>query len=301
MKLLGPAWRIAALTIAFLSVLAPSSSGQVGLARSLVLETTLAGTDEQDVRWPVAVATSSGEIAVADAFGPRLLLFRGSRASWQLESSVELPGAPVDLVHDGRRYVASLRGIQGLVAFEGDKLVQRRLALPRGVVPGPLAALPDGGLLVFDHAEERVLKLDADGKLGREMKVEGRVTALAATPSGGFLATVGETGTLLHHDANGDRDGTWQLPGEGPVPAWPSGVVADPVGGVLVLDRHGDRVLLLDTTGKTIGVGSRRGAEPGLVRFPSAITLLDDGRVVVADQGNGRVQIFRRADRDPAR
>ncbi len=82
-----------------------------------------------------------------------------------------------------------------------------------------------------------------------------------------------------------------------PVPAWPTGLVAASGGDVVVVDRHGGRILALDASGRLVGVGSGRGWNPGQLLLPTAIALFPDGRVVVADQGNSRVQIFRPVDK----
>jgi hypothetical protein len=105
---------------------------------------------------------------------------------------------------------------------------------------------------------------------------------------------------VLRFDAEGQRTSEWKLPADGPVPAWPSALALEPGGELYVLDRHAGRILLLDNEGRAFGVGSRRGWEPGLLRFPGALTRIEDGRLLVADEGNGRVQLFRRTDRSAA-
>lgn len=274
------------------------ASAQSNLPRILAPEESLRGTEDQELRWPVATAAASAEeIAVADAFVRRLFVFRTVGASWRLDRVAELPGTPAGLAHDGRRYVASLRGEQGLIALEGPQLLQRRIGLPRGVVPGALAARRDGGLLVYDLAGGKVIELDAGGAPTRELVVAGRVSALAPEPGGGFYAAVGEQATILSYDAEGGLAAEWRLPDEGPVPAWPAGLAAEPGGGLIVVDRHAGRILLLDDEGRAVGTGSRRGWEPGLLLYPSSVTRLPDGRLLVADRGNGRVQLFRPTDR----
>ena len=81
-----------------------------------------------------------------------------------------------------------------------------------------------------------------------------------------------------------------------PTPAWPVGVLVEDDGEIVIVDRHGGRVQVLETSGRWIGTGSRRGWEPGLLRSPAGLAQLPDGRLVVADQGNGRLQIFRRLE-----
>ena len=285
---------LAAGATAGLAPVAPASA-QVSPLRVLAFQEALKGTDEVSLRWPLAVAAASDEeVAVADASGPRLLRFRKVGVSWQLDRTVPMGGAPAGLAWDGRRYVASLRQGGGLVAFEGADLAERRLPLPRGVVPGAVAAGPGGSLLLFDAAKRSVLRLSPEGAASGEVAVGGDVSALAATAAGGFFAAVPAEGAVRSFDASGKLSATWKLPASEQVPAWPSGLAAEPGGNVLVVDRHAGRVLLLDASGQVAGVGARRGWEPGLLLFPAGIARLPGGTVLVADEGNGRAQLFRR-------
>ena len=124
----------------------------------------------------------------------------------------------------------------------------------------------------------------------------GRVTGLATSPNGGFYATIAAQASVLRASANGSIESTWTLPAHDQVPAWPVGLVTEPGGGVVVVDRHSGRLLLLDGGGRVAGLGSRHGWEPGLLHFPSAMTRLPGGLILVADEGNGRAQVFRRTD-----
>lgn len=265
--------------------------------RVLSFVEALKGTQDTELRWPVAVAAaSSDEIAVADAFGPRLLRFRKVGVSWSLDGQVELPGAPAGLVWDGGRYVASLRQGQGLVAFEGPSLAQRRLRLPRGVVPGALAAHQSGDLLVYDSAGHRALRLSPEGQVEGEFPIEGEVTALAATGAGGVLVAVASESAVRRLDANGQASAAWTLPPHEGIPAWPVGIAVEPGGDAIVVDRHAGRLLVLDAAGELAGIGSRQGGEPGLLLYPRGIARLPDGLLIVADEGNGRAQVFRRTE-----
>jgi hypothetical protein len=205
-------------------------------------------------------------------------------------------GAPVALTSDGRRYVASLREGKGLVAFAGPDLTRRPVPLPRGVVPGALAAYPNGDLLVHDAAGGRALRLAMSGEAKSEVKIDGQVTALAISATGGFFAAVPARGLVLHFSANGSLASRWTLPGFEHIPAWPVGLAAEPGGDLVVVDRHAARLLVLDANGELTGLGSRRGWEPGLLLFPAGIARLPNGLLLVADEGNGRAQVFRRVD-----
>jgi len=295
-----PLLAAAALTVAAALPAAPLTA-QGASARPLVFEEALRGSEDREVRWPVAVAAASAdEIAVADAFGPRLLVFRKAGVGWQAAAVALLPGAPVGLAWDGSRWVVAVRGEAGLVALEGNELLQRRLALPPGAVPGPVAAAAGGGLLVADAAAGRILRLGADGAPAGEIAVTGTVTGLASGPGGGAVAAFGAEGVVRRYDAAGALEGTWELPDEGPVPAWPAGVAVSPGGDTLVADRHNGRIVVFEAGGRVAGLGSRKGWDPGLLLFPEGLALLPDGRLLVADQGNGRLQVFRRSGGDVA-
>jgi hypothetical protein len=276
---------------------AKPATAQTGAPRVLTFMESIKGNEEVELRWPVALAAASAEeIAVADAFGPRLLRFRRIGVSWQLDHSLELPGAPVDVIHDGERWVVSMRQGKGLVAFEGPEMLQRPLPLPRNVIPGPLTVFPNGDLLVYDYTGHRVLRLSAEGTLISEAPIVGTVAALAATAAGGFLAAVAAEGSVLSFDANGELSATWDLPASDQIPAWPVGLAVEPGGDIVVVDRHTGRLLVLDATGKVVGLGSRTGWEPGLLLYPAGLARLPNGQFLVADEGNGRAQVFRRID-----
>jgi len=292
--------RYAALLLFALGlVAAPATRAQSSLPRVLVWEEALRGTEEQELRWPIAVAArSEAEFAVADAYGARLLVFGKVGVSWQLQRTVSLPGSPIALTWLGNRYIASLRHGEGLVAIDGSSFALETLALPSGVVPGALAAAPDRSyLLIHDLNAENVLRLDRDGSVQTQTSLTSHVTALAATSAGGFYAAVGDESSVLRYSAEGLVEARFEVPGEGPVPSWPVAVTLGPGGSVVVVDRHNSRLLLFDNEGRILGAGSRRGWEPGLLLFPRGLAQLPDGRLVVADEGNGRVQILRRTDR----
>jgi len=268
--------------------------------RILAWDAVLQGDDAYELRWPVAVAAASaGEIAVADAYGSRLVVFSGTGSTWTAERSLTLPGVPLALTHDGERYVLSLRQGAGLVALEGPDFKLRRLPLPAATVPGAVAAAArGGGILLYDLAGGEVLALEADGGVAGKTPVAAELTALTAAPDDGFYAVFAAAAQVRRYGPNGEELGRWAVPGAGPVPAWPAGVVVEPGGDLLLADRHGGRIVVLDAGGKISGLGSRRGWEPGLLLLPAGMARLPDARLAVADQGNGRVQIFRRIDRE---
>ncbi len=284
--------------------------------RILALEAVVKGRGAVELRWPVSVAAATAfQLAVADAWGARLVLFtetgRGVAGAettgrfaggigWAAAGAVELPAPPLAVVYDGRRYVVALRGRGDLATVAplrsarlDPDLAPGSLALPEGTLPGALAATGDGGLLVYDAAGSRVLALGAAGRPGVETPISGAPAALAAAPGGGFFAVFAEGARVARFGPGGDVVGEWQVPYAEPVPAWPAGLVVEPSGALLIADRHGGRIVALDAAGRLTGVGSARGWRPGHLLSPAGMTRLPDGRLAVADPGNGRVQVFR--------
>ena len=288
-------WMIVVLLATLVSVLPVAA--QSGISRSLTWEELTAGAEGSRLRWPVAVAAASAEqLAVADGFESRVLLFSRNNGRWEVTRTIKLRGSPRGLAHDGIRYLVSMREGAGLIALEGDQFQVRNISLPEGSVPGALAGIPGGGFLVRDDAGERILVLDPKGRVREQFSVPGNIAALAGAPGGSFFAVLADEAKVRRHGPDGEELGSWDVPGQSPVPAWPVAVVVTSGGEMLVLDRHSHRIVALDASGRLTGIGSRKGWDPGLLLFPAGMTALPDGRVAVADQGNGRVQIFRRVE-----
>ncbi len=300
-RIAGPAALLAgaaaALRLVACAPAASLSAAPAAAAPLLVWESAAYGSGDGALRWPCGVASAvPGELLVADAFRPRLVLFREASPDWTSERVIPLAGPPTGIAAAGERYVVATRGPSALFAVDRLSWSLRPLPLPEGTVLGALAALPDGTVLAYDAAGNQVLAIAANGGVARRIPAPGRVRAIAPGPDGGIDAAYPDEGRVARLGPDGAVSESWTVPGEGPIRAWPSGLAADR-GGLLVLDRHAGRVVALDARGAAVGSGARAGREAGLLWLPAALTLMPDGRVAVADQGNGRVQIFRRADR----
>lgn len=295
---LAPRWGVFALAV--LAALWAPAAAQNPVPALFAFEETLSGDDEQRLAWPTAVAArSDDEIAVADAAGPSLWIFhdQGGGVGWGRQAFIELPAAAYSLAFDGDRYLISTRRPGRLLAVEGPGYELRELVLPQEVTPGAVAGLPDGGILVHDLAAGKLLVLGSDLEVRASVALAGTVAALAPGPGGGFYATFPQIGEVRRYGANGEELAVLAVPGLTPAPAWPVGLIVEANGEIVVADRHAGRLLVIETSGRWAGSGSRRGWEPGLLRFPADIARLPDGRIAVADQGNGRVQLFSRLEK----
>ena len=276
-----------------------TAAAEVNLPRTVVFEGVIQEDENSELRRPVTLAAGPGtELAVADTHGSRLLFFKDTGVEWALSTTVELPATPLSLAHDGDRYLLSLRQAPWLIALEGDRHQIRNMPLPQDTAPGSVAALPDGGFLIHDLTQGRVLELTRGGTVTVRATIGPEAGVLESTAGGGFYALFPTTSEVRRYDAEGKEIDRWAVPGAGPIPAWPAGLVIEPSGSVIISDRHGNRLIRLNSGGRPDGIGSRRGWAPGLLMFPSHLARLADGRVAVVDQGNGRVQIFRPIDNE---
>lgn len=260
----------------------------------LVLETEIFGEGEGVLRWPNGVAAAAeGEIVATDLFGGRLIVFHRGDEGWKPKRTIHLDGAPAAVVALPDRYLVGIRGVPGLTAIDREHWQLRRVPLPEEVVPGAMAAVSGGAVLIHDAAGGRFLFLAESGSVTARIPVPGLIRALAAAPGEGFFAAVPAEGAVETITAAGTVAARWIVPGVEPRSAWPAALLSEPDGDLLVLDRHGGRVVFLDARGRPRGTGSREGRTAGLLHHPSAMAWIPTGRIAIADQGNGRVQIFR--------
>lgn len=117
-----------------------------------------------------------------------------------------------------------------------------------------IATMPDGGLAIVDRDAHRVLFCDIEGRMRQQ---------------------IGEShkpGQPFNH---------------------PSDIAFAPDGGFYVADGYGNgRIHRFDVKGSLITSWGSVGTAPGAFLTPHGICVLSDGRVIVADRENSRVQSF---------
>lgn len=266
----------------------------------LAWEAALYGSGEGELRWPVDVASAAeGELVVADVQPPRLVVFReAADGSWNSARVVELPQPPAALTASGGRYLLTLRGSGGLFAVSRDEWKPQRIPLPTGVVAGDVDGLSPGGAYVQDLLTGEILQVDEGGRVVARIASSRDVTAISASFAGTLFALDPVAAEIRPLGPGATGLGVRSVPGEVGDPAWPADIAATSAGDLYVLDRHRGRVILLDGTGQVVGVGAREGLEPGLLSYPAALCVMPDGRIAVADQNNGRAQVFHRIEDD---
>ena len=157
---------------------------------------------------------------------------------------------------------------------------QARLNRPAGVT-----ALPDGGILIADSANNRIRQVTPDGTI--------------TTAAGGRGTRSGQQ-TPPQNQPGAEGDGG---PATAAALSAPADTMVLPGGGYLIVDTGNHRIrrvspdgTITTFAGTTAGLSGDGGpASQAQLRDPTDVELADDGSILVADTGNDRI---RRIERD---
>lgn len=162
-----------------------------------------------------------------------------------------------------------------------------------------VAAMPDGGAVVADTANHRLVRFDAHG--GR-VAVWGGPEAgdapgrfrepcgVAAAPDGGVYVADTWNHRVQHLGPEGDVVAVWTTA----APMWgPRAVAVAPDGRVYVADTGNKRIVVFAPSGRELASFGRPGSGPGELVEPVGLAIDPEaGTLWVADTGNRRVQAF---------
>lgn len=165
--------------------------------------------------------------------------------------------------------------------------------------PRAVAAMPDGGAVVADAANHRLVRFDARGSAtavwgGPEASdAPGRFRepcGVAAAPDGGVYVADTWNHRVQHLGADGQVVAVWKTAS----PMWgPRAVAVGPDGRVYVADTGNKRIVVFDPTGREVATIGRPGDGPGELVEPVGLAIdPETGTLWVADTGNRRVQAF---------
>ncbi len=129
---------------------------------------------------------------------------------------------------------------------------------------------PDGSLFCVDEGDHTVRQYTAEGRLLRTLGRPGR--AAATGYDGSSLASITRGGEPFNR---------------------PTGVAIAAGGSLYVSDGYGNaRVHRFSPDGGLVRSWGEPGTGPGEFHLPHAVWCTDDGRVLVADRENDRIQVF---------
>ncbi|HZZ85211.1 MAG TPA: NHL repeat-containing protein [Anaeromyxobacteraceae bacterium] len=258
---------------------------------------------EGPLRAPEGVACDDkGALVVADTGNARLLTygFRDGKATGG--APVRLPQAtyPVRVQIDRKGNVLVLdRKTRKIVRVDGAGGYGGAIEVKgaSGATPIlPLAFKVDlaDRLYVLDAGERRVLVLEPDGKVVREVALprgEQEFTDVAVGPTGKLFAMDSTAARLWVADPAAR---SFQPVGESLKDriSFPTYVTSDGRGRLYVVDQHGNAIVALGEDGSFQGRELSMGWSDGSLYYPVQLCVNGEGLAFVADRNNNRVQVF---------
>jgi predicted membrane-bound mannosyltransferase/sugar lactone lactonase YvrE len=201
------------------------------------------------------------------------------------------------------------------ISLDADLIIGADQAEPVMLnAPRSLAFAPDGTFYVADSRDNRIVHLDASGKMlgtwGTGTPDCPYASAPAVNPAIGTFCepwgvAVGPDGSVYVSDTWNHRIQKFTPDGQ-PITAWgqygqadqpdgfwgPRGIAVDAEGNVYVADTGNKRIVVFDAQGTYKTEFGSAGLDPGQFDEPVGIAIDSDGLVYVTDTWNQRVQVF---------
>ena len=244
---------------------------------------------------PEGVAcTAEGRVVLADSGNGRLLTYAFKDGALVAGAAIKFPelGVPVRLQIDSRGNLLSLDGKTRRIARVGEDGKFGGFVVPKGVPPGagffPVSFKLDkaDNLYLLDVASARVVVLDRDGAFVRQVSEPKGATFsdIAVDAKGAVLAVDGPHAMVYSGDALLARVKEYA--------SFPSYITVTEQGLIVLVDNHGNGLVVLGADGAFLGRRLSIGWTEGLVYYPEQICLDAKGNTFVADRGNNRLQAF---------
>ena len=228
---------------------------------------------DADLAFPTSISMlANGELIVADYGNDRLLAFRLSSDLRRATAVAEIGGfdRPYGVLVDSTDGVYVTEPAVGTINHLDLRAKTRRVLTEDLVSPTGMCEDSDGSIVIADSGSEQLYRLINEG--------EHTVTM-------GLIAGSGRTGSRDGAAADAEL-------------AQPVGVARTEVG-LVFCDAAASNIRLLTDTGKIATITGNGFFDWGLVdgpahkamlQRPSALTVLDDGSIVIVDTGNNRLR-----------
>ncbi len=244
---------------------------------------------------PEGVAcTAEGRVVLADSGNGRLLTYTFTDGSLVAGNAIKFPelGVPVRLQIDSRGNLLSLDAKTRRIVRVGEEGKFGGFVVPTGVPPAagffPVSFKLDkaDNLYLLDVASARVVVLDRDGAFVRQLAEPKGATFsdIAIDAKGTVLAVDGPHGVVYAGDALLSRVKEYA--------SFPSYLTVTEQGLIVLVDNHGNGLVVLGADGAFLGRRLSIGWTEGLIYYPEQICIDAKGNTFVADRGNNRIQAF---------
>lgn len=252
---------------------------------------------------PEGVACGAGgQVVVADTGNDRLVRFTFKDKAVSGGTEIKLPevSAPSRVQMNSKGQIYALDGKQRRVVHLGpdgvfkDVLAFDGAAPPSTIVPKAFAIDAADTIYVLDIFSARVLVVDAQGKMQRELALPaemGFASDLAVDSAGNLLVLDAIKRRLF--SAAKDAKAFAPLGGEltealATIPTY----MTTSKGSIFVLEGNGSSVVSFRSDGSFLARQLSLGAAEGSLNHPAQMCVNDKDEAFIADRDNSRIQVF---------
>jgi DNA-binding beta-propeller fold protein YncE len=251
---------------------------------------------------PEGIACKDDRLMVADTGNGRLVLYSLQDGELKGGKEIKLPQVvyPIRVRFNSKGDVFVIDERQRkVVRLTPEGVFKQYLEL--GGLPTESMVVPAGidldgadNIYLLDVPGGRVLVLDADGKMQRQInfpKEYGFITDLAVNAKGTVFLTDGVKSMVYANAA--DPNAFAAITGIMKEDLkFPSNIVADTKGILFISDQNSGGVVVVGQDGTFRNRLLSLGWKEGAVRYPTQICVHKDGGLFVADRANSRIQMF---------
>jgi hypothetical protein len=253
------------------------------------------------LKGPEGVAcTAAGRVVAADSGNGRLLTWDFKDGALTGGTSLRFPelGYPARVQIDSKGNVLSLdRKTRRIVRVNdqgkfGGFVAPKGLPLANGYFPTAFKLDASDNVYVLDVASSRVVVLDKTGAFQRQISEPGdaNFSDIAVDAKGTLLAVDGTHG-VVYASAPGASAFLPLSKSLKDSMSFASYIATGP-GVIVLVDNHGNGLVVLAADGTYLGRRLSIGWSAGLIYYPGQICIDERGDTFVADRGNNRVQAF---------
>ena len=238
--------------------------------------------------------TAEGRVVLADSGNGRLLAYAFTDGALVAGAAIKFPelGVPVRLQIDSRGNLLSLDAKTRRIVRVGEEGKFGGFVAPKGVPPAagffPVSFKLDkaDNLYLLDVASARVVVLDREGAFVRQIAepLGATFSDIAIDAKGTVLAVDGPHAAVYADGVLLSRVKEYA--------SFPSYITVSPPGLIVLVDNHGNGLVVLGADGAYLGRRLSIGWTEGLVYYPEQICIDAKGNTFVADRGNNRLQAF---------
>jgi hypothetical protein len=292
------------LIIAFLwiTILHPAISFNQEALKIRHIASIYSDGKNQSLKQPEGVVYGKDSfLIVADTGNGRLLKYvyqQGSLGSEILEIKTPQVSYPVSVGVNSKKEIFVLDREQRRIirlSSEGKFLGYFDPQGQPSFIPKNFYIDGNDNVFILDMQSRCVLMLNSEGKALKQIplpKESGPLSDLAIDVKGHILLIDG-VNAVVYEAAEGSAKFSPLTKGLKEKMRFPVKITTDSRGRIYLIDRNGSAIVVLGQDGSYLDTLSGMGWNEGLLRYPSQMSITDDGEIFIADTRNNRIQIFK--------